>query len=216
MTETQAIGIDQARALAGDAALWPRVRDFLWNFAAQIHPSWLADVPGASGLSGISDSPRVRKYVLSALGVEPCFHAFPKEDGSRLLLLDGSTLESVVMWLGALSCAGRLRTVTGGSSVRALKAALPGVYPDVFSYTAYFGRMEAQHPTDDPAGVVAAGRDILAGALSSLPGPLAARLALKLPKSLAADGEPRASAGVGTVMKLLKLKFPEAYKLCCS
>ena len=90
-----------------------------------------------------TSSPRVKRYVLSSLGVEPCFHRFPKEDGSRLLLLDGETLELIVKWLGALSCAGALRRVTNGATVRELKAALSGVYPEVFGYTMYFGSLEA-------------------------------------------------------------------------
>ena len=35
------IDIAAARSLVADAALWPRVRDFLWDFAPSIHPSWL-------------------------------------------------------------------------------------------------------------------------------------------------------------------------------
>ena len=38
------IDIAAARSLVADAALWPRVRDFLWDFAPSIHPSWLEEV----------------------------------------------------------------------------------------------------------------------------------------------------------------------------
>ena len=42
MPEVEAsMTIDEARALVADSALWPKVRDFLWDFAQQIHPSWL-------------------------------------------------------------------------------------------------------------------------------------------------------------------------------
>ena len=35
------IDIGAARALVADTVLWPRVRDFLWDFAPQVHPNWL-------------------------------------------------------------------------------------------------------------------------------------------------------------------------------
>ncbi len=129
------IDMDGARSLVGNAALWPRVRDFLWDFAPQVHESWL-DGQAAQWLAG--GSPRVKRYILDSLGVEPCFHAFPGEDGSRILLLDPATLGSVARWLGALYCAEPLRKVMDGATVRALKAAFAGVYPEVFGYTAYF------------------------------------------------------------------------------
>ena len=141
------ISMEDARALVGDAKLWPRVRNFLWDFAPQVHESWLE--PNQLSLR---DSPRVKRYILDSLGVEPCFHAFPKEDGSRILLLDGATLESAAKWLGALACAESLRRVTSGEVVRKLKSKLRGIYPEVFGYSAYFGEFasrrdaEAQSP----------------------------------------------------------------------
>ena len=218
------ISIEAARTLVADAALWPRVRDFLWDFALQVHSSWMDDVNGISGLPGISGSSRTKAYVLSSLGVEPCFHDFPKDDWSRLALLDGETLLGIAKWLGALVCTESMRRVTDGATVRALKAALPGVYPEVFSYTAYFQRFDlaAKNVKDakQPDEVLSMGFELLSSLLDACPASLVKRFKLKLPKRLCelgvADGEKqeRISAG-GAVKKLLKLKFPEAYRLCC-
>ena len=226
------IDMEGARALVADRALWPRVRDFLWDFAPQVHPSWieaLEDLP-ASVASGLMSSPRVKRAILSAFGVEPCFHSFPKDDWSRLLLLDGATLESISKWLGALACADRLRGVTDGKTVRALKTALPGIYPEVFGYTMYFPRdcfsrkdAEAQGKASEISGDIVAqeGVVILFSLLSRLPQALYIRAKCKLPLSLsdyASLGEttvPQPTLGAA-LSKLLKLKFPEAYSLCCS
>ena len=214
------ITMDDARALVGDAALWPRVRDFLWDFAPQIHSSWLDDLAHSASLREMK-SPRVKRYILDSLGIEPCFHAFPKEDGSRILLLDGRTLESVAKWLGAIACAESLRRVTSGETVRQLKSALRGIYPDVFGYTAYFDfgsdfshaeALSAQRISED-------GCKMLFSVLSELPEPLIRRMKLKFPKVLCGLGLSaplrEMKAKLPVVLKLLKLKFPEAYKLCC-
>ena len=226
------IDMESARTLVADQALWPRMRDFLWDFALQVHPSWLEGLEGLppSVVSLLTSSPRVKRAVLDALGVEPCFHLFPKDDFSRLVLLDGATLESLVKWIGALACADELRGVTSGKIVRALKAALPGVYPEVFSYTAYF-KVTAKKPEGESSDVgsrasnvesiVAAGWNILSASLSHLPESLLRRLALKLPKSFQPlDGRHSTADSWAfdnrMISKLLKLKFPEAYSLCCS
>ena len=212
------ITMEDARALVGDAKLWPRVRDFLWDFAPQVHESWLEP----KQLS-LRDSPRVKRYILDSLGVEPCFHAFPKEDGSRILLLDGATLESTAKWLGALACAESLRRVTSGEIVRELKAKLRGIYPEVFSYTAYFKEndfqrrdAETQRLEDE---VVSTGYNMLFSAIAGLPASLVSRLKFKLPKSLCElcvlCGKEECAVSRPAVLKLFKLKFPEAYKLCC-
>ena len=65
------IDMDSARMLLNDPVLWPRVRDFLWNFTDQIHPTWLEDL-NAEGRKLIS-SPRVKTWALAELGAEPCF-----------------------------------------------------------------------------------------------------------------------------------------------
>lgn len=238
------IDVDAARALVADAALWPRVRDFLWDFAPQVHGSWLEDL-GRETLDGgredetvaphvarLMSSPRVKRFILSALGIEPCFHAFPKDDWSRLALLDGQALELIVKWLGALACAGELRRVTDGKTVRALKSALPGIYPEVFGYTAYFARIDSQRRGAETQGeespdagsrpsiaenVVSAGLSVVDSLLADVPSPVLSRFRFKLPKSLCAPAAPRLRKETcgAVVAKLLKLKFPEAYRLCC-
>ena len=244
MAEGADIVMEEARKLVSNRLLWPLVRDFLWDFAPQVHPSWVEDLfsrrdaevqGGKVPFEGLGDvaslreakSPRVKRYILEALNGEPCFHSFPKEDGSRLLLLDGATLESVVKWFGALVCTDVLRRVTNGATVRELKAALPGIYPEVFGYTMYFGSLEALKfgCLDDGkfggADVEKVGCELLLQSLSSLPAPLMHRLKLKLPKRMADMEPPNLETSKlpilqTSIFKLLKLKFPEAYKLCCS
>ena len=228
MAKETDITVEGARELVANRALWPRVRDFLWDFAPQVHPSWLGDLGLPEGLNG---SVRAKNFLLAQLGVEPCFHAFPKDDGSRLLLLDGATLESIANWLGALSCASKLRGITSGAEVRALKAALPGVYPDVFGYMAYFERFKIEEFKVEDLGldfgngfvdkVCLLGGRILHFVLDSQPSHLLARLKLKLPKMYSIDSQPEANLqssifNLQLVTRLLKLKFPEAYSLCCS
>ncbi len=221
------IDIDSARALVSDAALWPRVRDFLWNFAAQIHPSWLKTIPSLSSIPSIPSSPRVSRWLLAELSVEPCFHPFPASDLSRLLLLDSDTLVSIANWLGALATADALRRVTRGPDVAALKVALPGVYPAVFSYAPYFAKSAlppAADPSPDP--IQSLGFSLLRATLSPLPPPLLRRLTLKLPASLPdlsngqtikrSNDQTTQRSNAPTVPLLLKLRFPEAFSLCCS
>ena len=216
--------MDEARALVADQALWPRVRDFLWDFASQVHESWLGGLV-APNYQTLLASPRVKRHVLSSLRVTPCFHTFPKGDWSRLLLLDGATLEEIARWLGAVACAGDLRRVTDGATVRELKAALPGIYPDVFGYTMYFKGVDlAAKDAKSAKGrmsedVVSTGLSIIVSLLDSLPEALSSRLEFKLPKGLCdlcvLCGENERPALDAAVKRLLKLKFPEAYKLCC-
>ena len=103
--------VDEARELVSNPVLWPRIRDFLWDFAAQTHESWLAteDRSAFDCRSLAKTSFRAKCFLLEKLGVEPCFYAFPKAGWSRLALLDGKTLESIAKWLGALACANALR-----------------------------------------------------------------------------------------------------------
>ena len=244
MAEVADITIEEARELVSNRLLWPLVRDFLWDFEPQVHPSWVEDLfsrgdaeaqSGKASFEGLCDSatlreaksPRVKRYVLSSLGVEPCFYTFPKEDGSRLLLLDGATLELVAKWLGALACANALRRVTDGATVRGLKDTLHGVYPEVFGYTMYFGSLEdwkfGSLETGKFGGmeVEKVGCGIFLQSLSALPAPLMHRLMLKLPKRMSGMEPPNFETSKlpnlqTAVFKLLKLKFPEAYKLCCS
>lgn len=237
--KNEAITIDEARELAADPALWPRVRDFLWDFVPQVHPSWWEGLAGecqkpgvqdaaasavdfsASGIRRLADAPRAKAWLLDRLGVVPCFHSFPKDDWSRLLLLDGTTLLGIVQWLGALACADSLRRVTDGTMVRTLKATLPGVYPDVFSFTAYFSGFDFQCGAVAPQRCVdeveSTGYSMLTATLASLPDVLVSRMKFKFPKNLCTSASLRLKndACRKAVAKLLKLKFPEAYSLCC-
>jgi hypothetical protein len=217
------IDMEGARALVADQTLWPLVRDFLWDFAPQIHSSWIEGQ--VSGSADQMSSPRVKAWILKEMGVAPCFHVFPKDDWSRLLLLDGATLESLSKWIGALVCADKLRRITDGATVRALKAELHGVYPEVFGYTAYFAGLKTEDlelkiEEGNLAGIGVAGCRILLSLLDSLPASLVVRLKLKLPK---AYSDPQSSIfnpqssifTLQSLTRLLKLKFPEAYSLCC-
>ena len=221
MEKAEAITLDEARELVGDAALWPRMRDFLWDFAPQVHESWMESlkVEGST-----IQSPRVKAYILESLGVEPFFHDFPKDDWSRLALLDGATLLEIAKWLGALACAEELRRVTNGATVRELKTALRGVYPEVFGFTAYFGELKAEKLKVESLtseSVVMIGMNMLLSTLPENPS-LLFRLKLKLPKTLA---EKLSTFNVQTLniklpsaklRLLLKLRYSEAYSLCCS
>ena len=227
------ITMDEARELVADQVLWPRVRDFLWDLVPSIHESWIeslkvegVNVDMASTLKlkhSTSLPPRVKAWLLDKLGVEPFFHDFPQDDWSRLALLDGATLLEIAKWLGALACADGLRRVTDGATVRELKASLRGIYPEVFSFTAYFTGLDlaSKNAKDakSPESVVAVGLGLLFTLSGASPAPVAGRLRLKFPKNLCdlcvlCGEKERPAAGVA-VKKLLKLKFPEAYSLCC-
>ena len=221
MVKAESITLDEARELVGDAALWPCMRDFLWDFAPHVHESWMESlkVEGST-----IQSPRVKAYILESLGVEPFFHDFPKDDWSRLALLDGATLIEIAKWLGALACAEELRRVTNGATVRELKTALRGVYPEVFGFTAYFGELKAEKLKVESLtseSVVMIGMNMLLSMLPENPS-LLFRLKLKLPKTLT---EKLSTFNVQTLniklpsaklRLLLKLRYSEAYSLCCS
>lgn len=208
------IDMDSARMLLNDPVLWPRVRDFLWNFTDQIHPTWLEDL-NAEGRKLIS-SPRVKTWALAELGAEPCFHTFPKDDWSRLLLLDGTTLETISKWLGAIACADSLRHITSGAVVRELKANLAGVYPDVFGYTVYFHSKDKPFEVENANSVIKLGGEMLYSFVSKLSEPLKRRFVLKLAKGFSDFCPSTAKQSTFNLPLLLKLRFPEAYKLCCS
>ena len=219
--------IEEARELVSNRLLWPLVRDFLWDFAPSIHESWIG---GLEAWKFGSFPTRVKRYILESLNVEPCFHLFPKEDGSRLRLLDGATLESIVKWLGALACTEVLRRVTNGATVRELKAALPGIYPEVFGYTMYFGKDleelggwvvrwlggEGADVKPNADFVVGVGCSLLHATVAHLSEPLRLRLRLKLPNYQTTKLPNYQTTKLPNLQLLLKLRFPEAYKLCCS
>ena len=241
MEKAEAITLDEAREL------WPRMRDFLWDFAPQVHESWLGGLAvrwlGSEGSAQSQDnaaaqlpnyltssSPRVKRFILESLGVEPFFHDFPKDDWSRLALLDGATLLEIAKWLGALACAGELRRITNGATVRELKTALCGVYPEVFGFTAYFVKDvkelgglvvgwlggEGADMKLNADFVVGVGYSLLHAAVAHLPDPLRQRLRLKLPKNITTKLPNHEATKLPNLQLLLKLRFPEAYSLCCS
>ena len=222
MAEVENIAIEDARELVSNHLLWPLVRDFLWNFVPQVHSSWIEglEIAGSGFRLSANSSPRVKRFILDSLGIAPCFHVFPTDDGSRILLLDGATLELLVKWLGALACAGALRRVTKGATVRKLKEAFSGVYPEVFGYAEYFRKVNVEDcKVEDPDDVICAGWTMLQSHVKDLPEHLRSRLVLKLPKRYSDLGplpfEPSALRTFNLQL-LLKLRFPEAYKLCCS
>ena len=231
--------MEKARGLVSDRVLWPLVRDFLWDFAPQIHASWLEEKFGSlevwkfggeesqtSELPNLQSSPRVKRHILAALGVEPFFHDFPKDDWSRIALLDGATLAEIAKWLGALACAEDLRRFTDGATVRGLKSSLRGVYPEVFGYTAYFSGLEVlKSGSLDGAKNAAAqveenGHALLASVAEDFPPQLQLRLRLKLPAAIQTSSLPNIQKSKQQLLrflrKLLKLRFQEAYSICCS
>ena len=83
--------------------------------------------------------PLVRSFL--AAGGEMKDFSLPE---NRLLLLDKETLELIRLWLDALSHAAEWKTIVNGAKVRELKAAYPGIYPDVFRYLPYFSKFDLQ------------------------------------------------------------------------
>ena len=109
--------------------------------------------------------PLVRDYLVR--GGE--FELFPAGVKSRLKLVDSETLLKIDMWVEALKNTQDWKGIVEGDKVRELKSRYPGVYPEVFRYSAYFSKFK----TID-------------------------------------------SGNEDFMMLLLKLKFPEVYKLCFS
>ena len=109
--------------------------------------------------------PQVRDYLVR--GGE--FELFPEGVKSRLKLVDSETLSKIDMWVEALKNAPEWKGVVEGDKVRELKSRYPGVYPEVFRYSAYFSKFKKIDPDNEDF-----------------------------------------------MMLLLKLKFPEVYKLCFS
>ena len=96
--------LDEARSLVANAALWPKVRDYL---------------AGGGG----------------------CVR-FPKGAKARLKLVDAETRGKISMWVEALGRCEEWKSIVDGEKVRALKAEFPGVYPEVFRYSAYFAKFK--------------------------------------------------------------------------
>lgn len=83
--------------------------------------------------------PRVRDYLVAGGEMKD----FSKPE-NRLELLDKETLEKVKLWLEALPHAAEWKTVVDGAKVKELKAAYPGIYPEVFRYLPYFSKFDLQ------------------------------------------------------------------------
>ena len=109
--------------------------------------------------------PQVRDYLVR--GGE--FELFPAGVKSRLKLVDSETLLKIDMWVEALKNAPDWKGIVEGDKVRELKSRYPGVYLEVFRYSAYFSKFKTIDPGNEDF-----------------------------------------------MMLLLKLKFPEVYKLCFS
>ena len=109
--------------------------------------------------------PQVRDYLVR--GGE--FELFPAGVKSRLKLVDSETLLKIDMWVEALKKAPDWKGIVEGDKVRELKSRYPGVYLEVFRYSAYFSKFKTIDPGNEDF-----------------------------------------------MMLLLKLKFPEVYKLCFS
>ena len=249
----EAIGLADARTLVA-SPLWPRIRAFLWNFASLCDPARLTaafeapssnDEEQAEGAGdplvtrhsslvtaeGLLGSPRTARAAEQALGLSPVFHSFPAEDGSRLLLLSREDYDRLAQFLGVVALAPALRRVALGAEVRALKAALPGVYPEALAYAAYFGkcaplfkRFEPADQAATPAAVQSTGHSLLAAALSDLPPELLLRQRLRFPAGSPADaalggasspGEPQKEAAQAANLAL-KLFNPPEYRTLCS
>lgn len=140
--------------------------------------------------------PRIMERCFSRPSGRLRFHDFPSEDGSRLALVEDETFAAVANWLEVIARAKELRAAADASTVKAYKEAYGEAYPEALRYVPYFAKWHL--PSAD-------GRTLLATALRSAPRGLV-------------PGEPLADETVplAAVMKLLQLKFPEVYALCCS
>ncbi len=244
VTRHSSLSLEEARSLVA-SPLWPRIRDFLWDFASLCDPARLAAALAPAGGSGglprsLAASPRAARAAEHALGVTPFFHSFPSTDSSRLLLLSREDYDRLAQFLGVVALAPALRRVTLGADVHALRAALPGVYPEALAFAPYFHRFEAlfaslpggsggnaPRPLQAEA-VSAAGHSLLALALSSLPPSLILRQRLRFPEGSPADvalanlgsgSVPEASASgsaLAAAILALKLSNPTKHRTLCS
>ena len=89
-----------------------------------------------------------------------------------------------------------LKSVMDGERVRVLKDEYEGAYPEALRYAPYFAKWKL--PAAD-------GARLLATAMRAAPAAL-----------VAAEPLEGAEVPLEAVWKLLKMKFPEAYELCCS
>lgn len=209
-----AIDMKDARALVRDERRWPLVRRFLFGFAS-LADAARVDAACGEGTASRCGTPRVDAFVCERLGVAPIFHMFPADDGSRLLLLPAETYKRLGLWLAALARAEELRSVISGARVRELKAALPGVYPEVLKVAPYFHKWRL--PQADGDDFVVNGLRYLATTLKDLPVELLGRQRLRFPVELEAGFTPlEGEVAFAEVARLMQLQFPEEYAICCS
>ena len=108
-----------------------------------------------------------------------------------------------------------------GETVRRLKAAFRGVYPEAFGFSVYFKALkipQSELPEGDQLvdHVLAVGYRILLKVLTPLDEGLLMRFKMKFPKTFADLKPMDVKPSSVNISLLLKLKFPEAHKLCCS
>ncbi len=72
------------------------------------------------------------------------FCVYPTGDMRRIGYLDGETRRSIELWKEALAKADGWKKIVSGEEVRSLRAAYPGVYPEVFRYQIYFSRWQEE------------------------------------------------------------------------
>ena len=140
--------------------------------------------------------------------------------GITVIAKGDMTIDKIARWVGVVVYSRQLGAITDGPGVRALKTAFPGAYPDVFSFTAYFrnvpaapkaGEFPRLAPDERVEAVIAAGRSVLLGAVcKDCPAPVLAAFTAKLGPAEPVESDPR------FISTALKLKFPEAYRLCFS
>jgi len=82
--------------------------------------------------------PKVRDRFLATGEIE----VYPAGDIRRLAYLDAETRAKIDAWVEGLVHAAEWKKVVDGAQVRALKERWPGVYPEVFRYTAYFAKWD--------------------------------------------------------------------------
>jgi len=231
----------QCRMLLQESpVLWPLVAQFQFDFVALADRERVkgAIAPLAPEMMAAANPARQRlaKYVLGKLGVMPCFHLFPKDDGSRVLLLKSAQIMEIAEWLGALAYEPCLRRTIQGAMVKQLEKAMPGCYPKVFRRAYYYGdwsgqlqastQMAKPEPVSQPGIIKKHGLKLLASILGGLPPPLVHRLMLRFPESMEQcfqkDDSPQFrawnSSGNPAALKLLfniiANECPDGWKIC--
>lgn len=224
------------RSLLQDSSgLWSFVSQYLFDFASLLDRERLRDaIAPLDSRMLAADSPcrkRLCRYALAKLGVEPCFHSFPKDDGSRILLLKTSQILVLAEWLGALSYEPALRRTIRGASVKRLEHELADSYPMVFRRSNYYkswherlwGSVGSQpREITEPAIVKEHGMQLLMTILGALPQALLHRMILRFPMSMEKSFEPISGWKMAEDASDLKLLFSiiqnesrEGWKICC-